>query len=280
MWDGWSKVHNLTNRQVFDKAFHVAVVDGAVFFGSSVDDKVYCLDAGTGASRWEFFTEGPVRLAPTVVEGRVYVGSDDGYVYCLDAATGNLIWKHAPGGDQRRIPGNERMISPWAIRTGVVVHDGRLYCGAGVIPSETVYLCALRADNGDEIWKTSMNDLPAQGYLLASSSRLYVVTGRDRPLVFDASTGKRLRQISGGTGGTYALLVGDNLLYGPNKTGDVNLVNAESQDVLASFAGQHMIVAQPFSYLYGERHLVRAGPPNVRGQVCGADSAVAGTSRA
>ena len=100
-----------------------------------------------------------------------------------------------------------------------------------------------------------MNDLPAQGYMLASATRLYVVTGRDRPLVFDASTGKRLHQVQGGTGGTYALLVGDSLLYGPNKTGDVSLVNAESQDVLASFAGQHMIIAQPFSYLYGDQHL-------------------------
>jgi outer membrane protein assembly factor BamB len=255
LWDGWSKIHNLTNRQVYDKAFHVAIADGALYFGSSVDDKVYSLDAKTGRLRWQFYTEGPVRLAPTIAQGRVYVGSDDGYVYCLDAADGRLVWKHAPGGDQRRIPGNERIISPWAIRTGVVVQDGRAYCGAGVIPSETVYICALRADDGQPIWKTARNDLPAQGYLLASAKRLYVVTGRDRPLVFDAENGQCLRQLTGGTGGTHALLTGDSLLYGPNKTGDVSLVSGESDDVLASFAGQHMIVAQPLSYLYGEKQL-------------------------
>ncbi|MCA9149220.1 MAG: PQQ-binding-like beta-propeller repeat protein [Planctomycetales bacterium] len=255
LWDGWSKVHNLTNRQVFDKAFHVAIVGDALYFGSSVDNKVYCLDAQTGAKRWEYYTEGPVRLAPTVDEGRVYVGSDDGYVYCLAANDGNLIWKTAPGGDQRRIPGNGRIVSPWAIRTGVVVQSGRVYCGAGVIPSETVYVCSLDATTGAEVWKTPMNDLPAQGYLLASPSRLYVVTGRDRPLVFDTANGKLIRKLEGGTGGTYALLVGDSLIYGPNKTGEVSLVNEQAEDVLATFAGQHMIVAQPFSYLYGEKHL-------------------------
>ena len=68
LWDGWGKVYDLKNRQVFDKALHVAVVGGRVYFGSSVDDQVHCLDANTGESIWTHFTEGPVRLAPSVVE--------------------------------------------------------------------------------------------------------------------------------------------------------------------------------------------------------------------
>lgn len=250
LWDGWAKVHDLTNRQTFDKAFHVVVLGDFAYFGSSVDDKVYCLDAATGRTKWEFFTEGPVRLAPTVTNGRVYVGSDDGFVYCLDARTGALIWKHRPGLTSRRIPGNGRIISPWAIRTGIVVVGDRLYCGSGVIPSETVFVCALDANTGNEIWKTAMNDLPAQGYMLASKSRVYVVTSRDRPVVFEADTGKRLAQVAGGAGGTFALLTGDTLLYGPGKTGDVNMIGSEKHDVLASFSGHHMIVSNPLSFLH------------------------------
>ncbi len=256
LWDGWSKIHNLTNRQVFDKAMHVAVVGDAAYFGSSVDDQVYCLELATGERRWTFYTEGPVRLAPTVVGERVYVGSDDGYVYCLQARDGELIWKHRPGPTDRRIPGNGRVISPWAIRTGVVVVGDRAYFGAGVIPSEQVFVGAVNATTGDEIWQTSINDLPAQGYLLASATRLYVVTGRDRPLVFDAATGQRLHQVAGGTGGTYALLTGDTLLYGPDKTGQVTMVGGEQEeDVLASFAGNHMIIANPWSYLHSGNEL-------------------------
>lgn len=254
VWDGWSKTHNLTNRQVYDKAIHVAAVDDAVYFGSSVDDKVYCVDAKTGEVSWEFFTEAPVRLAPTVHQGRVYVGSDDGFVYCLTAASGELVWRYQAGKSSRRMPGNGRIVSPWAIRTGVVIEGDRAYFGAGVIPSESVFVVALDATTGQEVWKTEMNDLPAQGYLLASATRLYVVTGRDRPLIFDAATGQRLTQVKAGTGGTYALLTGDTLLYGPSKTGEVNMIGGQ-QDVLASFNGNHMIVSRPYSYLHSGKEL-------------------------
>ena len=71
-------------RMRFDSAYHVTVADNTVYFGSSVDNKVYALNANTGETKWTFFTEGPVRFAPTLCEGRVYVGSDDGNVYCLN----------------------------------------------------------------------------------------------------------------------------------------------------------------------------------------------------
>jgi len=48
---------------------------------------------------WVFWTEGAVRLAPTVWKGKALFGSDDGHVYCLDAKTGEPAWKFqaAPG---------------------------------------------------------------------------------------------------------------------------------------------------------------------------------------
>ena len=42
---------------------------------------------------WVFTTEGAVVSSPSVVDGRVYVGSQDQNIYCLDARGGNLIWK-------------------------------------------------------------------------------------------------------------------------------------------------------------------------------------------
>ena len=68
-------------RLRFDDAFHVAASGDHVYFGSSADNKIYALSASTGDVVWEFCTDGPVRLAPTLWQGKVYVGSDDGFAY-------------------------------------------------------------------------------------------------------------------------------------------------------------------------------------------------------
>ena len=263
-WDGYNKVFDLKNRQVFDKAFHPIIVDNRVFFGSSVDDQVYCLDLATGKEIWRFYTEGPIRLAPTwyrssddPTSGRIYVGSDDGCVYCLDAADGKEIWRALISKKRLRVPGNGRLISMWPVRTGVIVSNGIAYACAGVFPSESIYLSALNADTGAEVWQSTMNDFPAQGYLLASSTRLYVTTGRNKPLVFDISDGKRLYQVQGGSGGTYALLTGDTLLYGPGKDGSLASIEPGASDQLATFGGNHMVVRGGTAFLHTDVELTR-----------------------
>ena len=85
------------SRVRFDETFHVAVVGDALYFASSADNKVYCLDAATGQIRWAAFTDGPIRVAPAIAEGRVYVGSDDGFAYCLNGTDGTVVWKVRAG---------------------------------------------------------------------------------------------------------------------------------------------------------------------------------------
>ena len=128
----------LRSRIRFDDVFHVAMAGGRVFFGSSVDGRVHCIDAATGREVWSFFTDGPVRLAPTVVDGRVFVGSDDGCAYCLDAGSGEVIWKLRAGPRDERLLARGRMTSRWPVRTSLMVDDGIVYFGAGVFPAETV----------------------------------------------------------------------------------------------------------------------------------------------
>ncbi len=254
--DKYNKPGVLAARVAFDTAFHVVAADGLVFFGSSVDDKVYCLDATSGEKTWQFYTEGPVRCAPTIANGRVYFGSDDGVLYCLDAYSGKVVWQKRVGPSDRRVPGNGRVISVWPVRTGVVVRDGLVYAGAGVFPSEGVHLKAFDANDGTVKWHTTINDLPIQGYLLASPTRLYAPTGRDNPIVFDRKTGQRLLTITKSQGGTYCLLTPDHhLVFGPGKTGRLDLVEQDHKDKLATFAGNHMIVAAGMSYLHTDTQL-------------------------
>jgi len=253
-WDGWNKVYDLKPRQLFDRAFHVVVAANRAYFGSSADDSVRCLDARTGAPIWTFHTEGPVRLAPSIVDGRAYFGSDDGCVYCVDAATGKLTWKTRATPVDRRIPGNGRLISVWPVRTSLVVQDGTVFTTAGMFPAEGVHLVALNAADGSEKWRQIQGDLPAQGYLLASKSRLYVPAGRDNPAVCDLQSGKRVRVVEG-AGGTYALLTDDMLVFGPGKTGQLGAVEDGRSDQLATFQGNHMIVTPTRSYLHSDTEI-------------------------
>jgi len=238
----------------FDDAYHVVVAGGLAFFGSSSDHKVYCLDAFTGKVRWTFFTGGPVRLAPTVAEGRVYFGSDDGRVYCLAAADGSVFWQRRVGPTDERLLGHGKMISRWPIRTGVLVDQGTAYFGAGLFPSEGVYLEAVRADTGQLVWRNDTGGesvgsrVSPQGYLLASSDRLIVPQGRATPALFDRRDGKAITQplLGKSIGGTDALLAGEELYTG---TEEIMGYDAATRAKVAWFAARKVIITPDTAYV-------------------------------
>ncbi len=51
----------------------------------------------SGTLAWSFATGGSVYSSPAVVDGVVYMGSQDGNVYALSAYTGSLIWSYQTG---------------------------------------------------------------------------------------------------------------------------------------------------------------------------------------
>ena len=61
---------------IYDRVYHTVIQGDALYYASSADDTIYRLDANTGEALWSYTTEGPVRLAPTLVGDRVYSGSD------------------------------------------------------------------------------------------------------------------------------------------------------------------------------------------------------------
>ncbi|NQT83420.1 PQQ-binding-like beta-propeller repeat protein [bacterium] len=262
----------LRHRVDFDDAFQVAAAGGRVYFGSSADDKVYALSATTGEEIWSFYTGGPVRLAPTIWNDRVFVGSDDGFVRCLRADTGDLIWKKRGGPSDERLLGNGRMISRWPIRTDVLVDDGIVYFGAGVFPHENVYLLAVRADNGKTVWRNDTisegqayrNELSPQGYLLAAATRLFVPSGRALPVAFDKLTGRMMfspnygwrgEQAGGVIGGTYALLA-DNQIYTGTQEHLLALDQETGKTGFAWFPGRRLTIAGDMAYMATGREIL------------------------
>jgi outer membrane protein assembly factor BamB len=221
------------DRMAFDRVYRVVAAHGMVYFGSSADDTVYALDAATGALKWTYCTDGPVRFAPTVWKDRLYVVSDDGFLYALRADDGTLIERWRGGLGEDRVLGNGRIVSKWVARSGPVIHDGILYWGAGIWQAEGIYLRAMNADTGEVLWTNdssggiemgqphggavSKSGVSAQGYLMANADRLFVTTGRAVPAAFTRASGAfeyyRLQENTQ-RGSTQAMLSGDYFYNG------------------------------------------------------------------
>lgn len=213
----------------FDAGYEPICASGRVVIGSPVDGRVIAIDITTGHLAWTYFTEGPVRFAPTVSDGRVYVGSDDGYLHCLSLGDGTLEWKVLGGPKRRRIIGNDRLISMWPIRGGVVIQDNVACFSAGIWPSMGVFVRAVNAQSGDVLWTNSttgsrfithphgadsFGSISPQGYLAIAGDTLLVPGGRTLPAGFDLSTGELRHFEFGGKGaGGFEVLTSGNWYF-------------------------------------------------------------------
>jgi polyvinyl alcohol dehydrogenase (cytochrome) len=98
--------------------------------------------------KWAFgFPAGvSANTQPTIVSGRVFIGSDNGYVYSLDAQTGCVYWSFEDGSIVR----NSLVVGPvtgqGSTRYGVFFGDAK----ANVF--------GLDAQNGKLLWKTKVDD--------------------------------------------------------------------------------------------------------------------------
>lgn len=246
-WDAYAGLRGLRSMRNYDPVFHVIAAGGAVYFGSSADDSVYCLDGDTGEPRWIVTTGGPVRIAPTYSDGRVYFGSDDGYAYCVDANSGEQVWRFSPAPQENLILHNGRFVPFWPCRTGVMVEGGTAYFGHALLPWKDGYISAVDAAAGEPTGEGRfVQQLPRvtiEGAMLASPTHLFVPQGRVPPRVYDRKDGQELGSLKGG-GGSFVLLTHDDrVLHGPgNKDGWITDSEAGTRTEVASYQGGNAIV--------------------------------------
>ncbi len=220
----------------FDLSYEPVVAGDLIFIPSMVTDKLTAYHIETGDKVWEYVTDGPVRVAPVVSDGRIYLPSDDGYLYCLGADDGELIWKFRGGPTNRKVLGNERLINMWSIRGGPVIKDDMIYFAAGFWPHEGVFIHALDAETGEKVWTNSgtgsrmdlhqhggayaFGGVAPQGSFVISGDNLIVPGGRTTPAVFDRHNGE-LRYFIHDTGtvgkgaGGYRVYATDHYYFNP-----------------------------------------------------------------
>lgn len=103
-----------------------------IVYVGSQDSYVYAVKADTGEKLWAFKTGSWVESSPVVVGGIVYVGSNDGYFYALDARTGAVKWSFK---------------TTYGIRSTAAVAGGVVYFGA-----DDYSIYALDALTGKKLW--------------------------------------------------------------------------------------------------------------------------------
>jgi len=76
-------------------------VVNGVVYVGSNDGRLYAIDQRSGAQKWSFATGSRVPSSPAVADGAVFFASYDGNFYAVNAATGKLRWKFADPGERR-----------------------------------------------------------------------------------------------------------------------------------------------------------------------------------
>jgi len=218
--------------------------------------------AGLGLD-WRFRTRGIVNSSPSVVNGVVYIGSDDRNLYALNAATGAKLWRFAAG--------NYVFSSPAVARGVVYACDGSGICfalnaatgaklwsfdtfGQGVQASPTVTggvvyitsgdsnaLYALNAATGAKKW---MVGLPTNSTPTVANGVVYVCAGTGDCLALNAATGaKKWRFNTGSRFGSSSPAVANGVVYVGTDDGTMYALNAATGAKKWSFNTGSLIVS-------------------------------------
>ena len=119
----------------------VSFDEGKVFATDGLGD-VVALEAATGKVLWRVKPGSPLRGAPTVANGQVYVLSQDNQLFALSQADGTVVWNQSGSVETQGVFG----VSAPAVSQGTVV--------AGFSSGE---LNAYRYENGRTLWQDALS---------------------------------------------------------------------------------------------------------------------------
>ena len=199
------------------------VVGDYVYVGA-LDKKTYCMNANDGVVKWAFQTQGYITSSPAVVDGAVYIVSQEptsGALYKLDANTGDLLWK-------KELPYQPTFMGGTDLHASPTVADGMVFASSNCaeyyginattgniewtykdpsaeefIVCSTVYengklflidkfsIVCVDAKNGSAVWSAFIGD---ELYVSPSyaDGKLYVVTDQRSIYVLNATDGSKL----------------------------------------------------------------------------------------
>lgn len=170
----------------------VAFADGHLYASTGYGE-VLALDPSNGGVVWRKRVPGPVRGAPTVASGTVFVLTIDNQTVALSAADGAVKWNHAGILETAGLLGSA---SPAA--------DGTLL----VVPYSSGELFGLRIENGRVAWQESLAAIRRGGALnsiadirglpVIDKGQVYAIGHSGRMVAVDERMGARLWDVEVG----------------------------------------------------------------------------------
>jgi outer membrane protein assembly factor BamB len=176
------------------------VAGGKVYFmdriiSSGEEERVICLDAGTGKVVWSFtypcvygsvgYPAGP-RASVVISDGKAYALGTMGHLHCLNALTGAVIWKRDLNREY------EIRMPIWGIAATPLVMEGKVILQIG--GSNGAGILALDKESGKELWRAMDDEASYSAPMLISQAGKQVVV---------VWTAEHLAGLDSGTGQVY-----------------------------------------------------------------------------
>ena len=164
----------------------VSYDDGKLYATDGLGD-VVAVNAADGAVLWRAKPGGPLRGAPTVANGQVYVLSQDNQIFALGQTDGKVVWTQSASLETQGVFG----VAAPAASSGTIV--------AGFSSGE---LNAYRYENGRTLWQdalsrtsittsvSSLADVDADPVI--EDGRVYSIGEGGRMVALEIATGQRL----------------------------------------------------------------------------------------
>lgn len=164
----------------------VSYDEGRVYATDGLGD-VVALNVADGAEAWRAKPGGPLRGAPTIANGQIYVLSQDNQLFALDQTDGKVVWTGSASVETQGVFG----VAAPAAASGTIV--------AGFSSGE---LNAYRYENGRTLWQdalsrtsistsvSSLADIDADPVI--ADGRAYAVGQGGRMVAIEIATGQRI----------------------------------------------------------------------------------------